>query len=148
MTRSLAKIDVALFKQRVVECPDTCFCALDAYNKLCDMLPTKSGPTCQLIAKHEFNTVYHVRVVARFRTCAYWLWSVRQWVYREYTVCGPAHNTTRRPPSAYGPTMSATSNIGSALGVATSLLHPPSALVVSQVVSSSRHLILVLGTQH
>ena len=28
LTRSLAKIDAALFKQRVVECPDTRFCAL------------------------------------------------------------------------------------------------------------------------
>ena len=49
LTRSLAKVDVALFKQRVVECPDTCFCALDAYNKLRDMLPTKSEPLFRIM---------------------------------------------------------------------------------------------------
>ena len=54
LTGSLSKVDAALFKQRVVECPDVRFCAVDAYNKLCDMLPTKTGPlfrsmqyTCQ-----------------------------------------------------------------------------------------------------
>ena len=38
--------------------------------------------------------------------------------------------------SAYGPTMSGTSNLGSAVGVATSLLHPPSALVQPQALVS------------
>ena len=39
--------------------------------------------------------------------------------------------------SAYGPTTSGRSNIGSAVGVATSLLHPPSALVQPQALVSA-----------
>ena len=69
---SLAKVDAALFKQRVVECLDTRFCALDAYTKLCDMLPTKSGPLVRSMSYTSKEVGEESAGYSMFRGVAKW----------------------------------------------------------------------------
>ena len=68
---SLAKV-----KQRIVECSEARFFAIDAHNKLVDMLPSKSGPLVRRVSYNSKEVGEKAAGYGMFRGVAKWVGTV------------------------------------------------------------------------